>query len=226
MVVVDDDVGVEVGVLHVGIAARVLPAALVTGVVLLGGVGVGASVKVFVDALLVLVGAAPVGSGGDDIFVAGGHVLVLQSGRDECARLDKRKRPRLTKRCPDGERMDIIRLRMVPTYIIHHLIFRPDVLDLEKLLQRALLLTTMATVVSLPSTTRPFPFPTVVSRSPIDVAELLLARSSFEGHGDIKRPTGRDSTAHSGHGDAGDAVEGDVRGGLGDEHEALVEAEE
>ena len=47
------------------------------------------------------------------------------------------------------------------------------------------------------------------------------------GHdGDIKGTAGTDGAANAAHHDYGDVVEGDVGGGLGDEHEGFVEAEE
>ena len=47
----------------------IAPTALVRRVVLFGDVGVGIGLEVFVEALVVFVGGAAVGAGGDDFFL-------------------------------------------------------------------------------------------------------------------------------------------------------------
>lgn len=57
-------------------------------VVLLGHVGVGIGLEVFVEALVVFVGGAAVGAGGDDFFLGGVDVGVVEGGLDESGGLE------------------------------------------------------------------------------------------------------------------------------------------
>lgn len=106
------------------------------------------------------------------------------------------------------------------THVIHHLVLEPNVLSLEELLQRLLLLTVcgLAKLIRLIDERG--------SIIPVNVAELVLSHSALQADGDIKRPTGRDSSADTGHGDNGDIFDLNVSGGFRDEHEALVQTEQ
>jgi hypothetical protein len=69
-------------------------------------------------------------------------------------------------------------------------------------------------------------FGEAVERSPVDVAELMVAGAAFEGDCYIKGSTGGYSTSYSRHGDRGDVVKGNICGGFGDEDESFVETVE
>lgn len=105
------------------------------------------------------------------------------------------------------------------TYIVQHLILQTDVLRFEEFFQRLLLLAARSR--SVPGTSKVKGLHS--DYLPIDIAELVLAQSTLQSHGDVKRATGRHRTTHPRHGDHRDILELHVGRRLGYEDETLVQ---
>lgn len=96
------------------------------------------------------------------------------------------------------------------TYVFRHLVLELNVLGLEELFERLLLLTVKGSVDGQQILT-------TTINIPVDVTELVFSHAILQSHGDIKSPASRHRTTDTRHGDNSDILELNVVCRLGHE---------
>ena len=101
------------------------------------------------------------------------------------------------------------------TYFLCHLVLNADVLGLEEVLERLLLLAVHISNI--------FPKKDRSEYLPVDVAELVFAQTTLQTDSDVKCAAGGDSASDTRHRNNRDVLHLNVSRGLGDEHKALIQ---